>query len=145
MTQYLLKKSLAFIKLNNPPLNSLSLSLRDGLMRAMDSAVADKADCLVLYGDGKAFSAGADISEFAKGLHLSRPSLREVIDRLDAYDKPVIAYVNGLALGGGLETALSCHWRYGSPKCAVGLPEVHLGILPGICFVACCLTIVCNC
>jgi 3-hydroxyacyl-CoA dehydrogenase len=55
----------------------------------------------------------------------------EVIAALDDVDRPVLACINGVALGGGLEVTLSCHWRYASPTALVGLPEVHLGILPG--------------
>jgi 3-hydroxyacyl-CoA dehydrogenase len=130
MAQYLLKKGIAFIKLSNPPVNSLSKNVRVGIMRGLDAAKADKADCVVLHGDGKAFSAGADIAEFATGGHLDT-SLGSVLDRLDAFDLPVISYITGVALGGGLETALATHWRVASPKALVGLPEVHLGILPG--------------
>jgi 3-hydroxyacyl-CoA dehydrogenase len=140
MAQYHLKKGIAYIKFSNPPLNSLAWNLRDGILRSLDNSLRDKASCVVLYGDGKAFSAGADISEFAKGLHMKNPSLGEVISRLDEFEIPVVSYVNGIALGGGLETALGCHWRYGSPHASVGLPEVHLGILPGfITIIVCCI------
>jgi len=130
MAQYLVKKGIAFIKLSNPPVNSLSKNVRVGIMRGLDAAKSDKVDCVVLHGDGKAFSAGADIAEFATGAHLDT-SLGSVLERLDAFDLPVVSYITGVALGGGLETALATHWRYASPKAMVGLPEVHLGILPG--------------
>jgi 3-hydroxyacyl-CoA dehydrogenase len=100
-------------------------------LKCLDLASKDKADCVVLTGEGKSFSAGADISEFSKNLHNSSPSLREVIQRLDEYDKPLVAYVNGVALGGGLETALACHYRVAAGSASCGLPEVHLGLLPG--------------
>lgn len=100
-------------------------------MRGLDQARRDRSQGIVIYGDGKNFSAGADISEFSKGKHLISPGLNEVIASLDDYEKPIIACINGVALGGGLEVALSCHWRLGSPASLVGLPEVHLGILPG--------------
>lgn len=131
MAQYFLKNRVSFIRLCNPPVNGLSLSVRDGIMRGLDMARKDKVDGLVLFGEGKNFSAGADIAEFAKGRHLLSPSLNEVLESLDDFDKPLLACINGVALGGGLETALSCQWRLCSPKSIVGLPEVHLGILPG--------------
>ncbi len=108
MAQYFTHKGLAFIRLNNPPLNALSVAVRQGLMAALDTAQTqrDKICAVVLVGEGRAFSAGADISEFAKGRHNMDPSLREVIHRLDGFERPLIAVVNGLALGGGLETAL---------------------------------------
>ena len=90
----------------------------------------DNGDGVVLYGE-KNFSAGADISEFAVGKHRTSPTLHQVIESLNQFDKPLLACINGVALGGGLETALSCHWRLCSPKAMIGLPEVHLGILPG--------------
>lgn len=100
-------------------------------MRYLDQADKENVDSVVLTGEGRAFSAGADIKEFAQNLHLKQPSLNDVIRRLDEFPKPVVAHVNGLALGGGLETALACHYRFASPLAAAGLPEVHLGILPG--------------
>ncbi|CAE7267259.1 ehhadh, partial [Symbiodinium microadriaticum] len=99
-------------------------------MRGLDQARQDKGDGLVLFGE-KNFSAGADIAEFASGKHRVSPGLNEVLCALDNFDKPLLACINGVALGGGLETALSCQWRLCSPKTVVGLPEVHLGILPG--------------
>lgn len=105
--------------------------MREGVMKALDQVRIDKPDGLVIFGDGKNFSAGADIAEFSKGKHLIRPGLTDVIAALDDVDRPVLACINGVALGGGLEVALSCHWRYASPTALVGLPEVHLGILPG--------------
>ena len=99
-------------------------------MRGLDTARKDKGCGVVLYGE-KNFSAGADISEFASGRHRTCPTLNEVIESLNQFDKPLLAYINGVALGGGLEMALSCHWRLCTPKAVVGLPEVRLGILPG--------------
>lgn len=125
-----MRKGIAFIKLNNPPVNSLSKNVRMGIIRGLDSAMVDKVDCVVLHGNDTAFSAGADIAEFASGGHLDT-SLGSVLERLDAFDRPVISYITGVALGGGLETALATHWRHASPKAIVGLPEVNLGILPG--------------
>ena len=86
---------------------------------------------MVLLGAGRTFPAGADISEFAKGTYASPPDLNQVVRYMDSYARPLVACIHGTALGGGLETALGCHWRIGADSCKVGLPEVHLGILPG--------------
>ena len=85
----------------------------------------------MLLGSGKTFPAGADISEFARGTFASPPDLNTVLKYMDSYNKPLVACIHGTALGGGLETALACHWRIGASTAKVGLPEVHLGILPG--------------
>ena len=84
---------------------------------------------VLLTGTARAFSGGADITEFGKGQQ--RPILTEVIAAIEAFDRPVVAWIQGLALGGGLELALGCHYRVASPGAKVGLPEVKLGILPG--------------
>lgn len=131
MAQYLKRNGISFIKLINPPVNGFSLAVREGVMKCLDQAHQEKTNGVVIFGDGKNFSAGADISEFSKGKHLIRPGLNEVIDALDNFNKPIIACINGVALGGGLEVALSCHWRIASPTSIFGLPEVNLGILPG--------------
>mmetsp|Transcript_24821 Transcript_24821/g.25449 ORF Transcript_24821/g.25449 Transcript_24821/m.25449 type:complete len:716 (-) Transcript_24821:46-2193(-) len=131
MAQYLQRNGLSFIKLINPPVNGFSLAVREGVMRCLEQARQEKSNGVVIFGDGKNFSAGADISEFSKGKHLIQPSLNEVIDTLDNFNKPIVACINGVALGGGLEVALSCHWRVATSPSIFGLPEVNLGILPG--------------
>ena len=100
-------------------------------MRSLELAKQGKVESVVLFGEGKAFSAGADISEFKNKEFTKGSSLREVLHCIDTFEVPVVSYINGIALGGGLETALSSHWRYASPNATVGLPEVHLGLLPG--------------
>ena len=136
MIQYFKSKSVSFIKFANPPVNCLGLSLREGILRGVEQAKLDKPRAIVLCGEGKNFSAGADIKEFARRKHLTHPSLNEVISCLDDLEVPLVACINGVALGGGLEVALACHWRIASPTAKLGLPEVNLGILPGayMCF-----------
>ncbi|SNS58641.1 3-hydroxyacyl-CoA dehydrogenase [Sphingomonas laterariae] len=115
---------------NNPPVNALGFAVRDGLAKALDEAAADPAvKAVVIRCDGRTFFAGADITEF--GGPMKDPQLPELLERLEALDKPVVAAIHGTALGGGLETALACHYRIAVPSAKLGLPEVKLGILPG--------------
>jgi 3-hydroxyacyl-CoA dehydrogenase len=132
MSQYFSRKGgAALIYLTNPPVNGLAHKVRTSLLKDLDRAIKEKAPAVVLMGAGGHFSAGADIVEFARGGHRTSPSLTEVIDYMDSYNTPLIASVHGSALGGGLETALACHWRVSNLSAVFGLPEVKLGILPG--------------
>jgi len=119
------------IKIANPPVNSLGLAVRKGLFDAIKQAEKSGARALVIAGDGATFPAGADIKEFATGGALDKPTLGDVIDQLDKATMPTVAAVHGTAFGGGLELALTCHFRLFSSKALCGLPEVHLGLLPG--------------
>ncbi|MGC8523970.1 MAG: 3-hydroxyacyl-CoA dehydrogenase NAD-binding domain-containing protein [Acidibrevibacterium sp.] len=122
--------AIAIIAMDNPPVNALSHALRSGLVAAIEKARDSGAvKAVMLIGTARAFSAGADISEF--GTPRQPPSLIDVIALLDAMAKPVIAAISGLALGGGFELALGCHYRVAAPGSRVGLPEVKLGLLPG--------------
>ncbi len=85
---------------------------------------------MVLIGAGRSFIAGADIRQFGKGPPRPAPARRHY-DVMDQSPKPVVAAIHGYALGGGLETALACHYRIAVPSAKVGLPEVLIGILPG--------------
>ena len=118
------------ITVANPPVNALSQPVRAGLKAAVETGLADAGvQAMVLICDGATFIAGADIREFGKPL--AEPSLVPVIDAMEAADKPIVAAIHGTALGGGLEVALGCHYRVAVPGARVGLPEVHLGLLPG--------------
>ncbi len=121
----------AVIRMNNPPVNALGHALRLGLQEAFNAANADPAvKAIVLTGTGKFFSAGADITEF-RG-EMKEPNLPPLIDHIEKSSKPVVAAVNGTALGGGLELALGCHYRVaGKDVRQLGLPEIKLGIIPG--------------
>jgi 3-hydroxyacyl-CoA dehydrogenase len=121
----------AVISFDNPPVNALAHRVREGLDEAFREANADTAvKAIVLTGAGRTFSAGADITEFKAGM--KEPFLGPLIDTIEASPKPVVAALNGLALGGGLELALGCHYRVAARDVRqLGLPEVKLGIIPG--------------
>ena len=123
---------IAVITLDNPPVNSLGHTLRGKLVAALDAAESDPAiRAIVLTGNDKAFSAGADVTEFGTPLQLAEPILRTVIARVEQCSKPVVAAIGGVALGGGLELALACHARVALESARIGLPEVGLGLIPG--------------
>jgi 3-hydroxyacyl-CoA dehydrogenase len=122
----------AVITLDNPPVNGLGHHLRTELVAAIDRANADPGvAAVVVVGAGKVFSGGADIKEFNTPMALAEPSLHTVIRAAEESPKPVVAALNGLAMGGGLELALGCHYRVAAAAAAVALPEVKLGLLPG--------------
>ncbi len=130
VTDYTLDKDVGVITLNSPPVNALSAAVRDGLDGGMKAALADPAaKAIVLVCEGRTFIAGADITEF--GGAQKGASLYDVQDAIEGSVKPVIAAIHGTALGGGLEVALSCHYRVAVPSARCGLPEVALGLLPG--------------
>src|SRR5437764_1414315 len=115
---------------NNPPVNALSTPVRQGLVDAIAQAEADDSvKAVVIACEGQTFFAGADITEFGKPPVM--PWLPQVVDRIEACTKPVVAAIHGTALGGGLEVALACHYRVAVPSAKLGTPEVKLGLLPG--------------
>ncbi|MGF9694241.1 3-hydroxyacyl-CoA dehydrogenase NAD-binding domain-containing protein [Rhizobium sp. 0TCS1.26] len=118
------------VTIDNPPVNATSADVRSGLQQALAHA-EQNADvtAVVLTSAGRTFIGGADIKEFGKPA--VEPTLPAVIEMIEALSKPVVAALNGAALGGGLEVALACHHRIASPTAQVGLPEVKLGIVPG--------------
>ena len=122
--------SVLFVTIAHPPVNALSVDVRRGLLAAAQEADADASVAAVLIvGAGRAFIAGADIREFGKPP--MAPSLHEVCNRIEACSKPVVVAIHGPALGGGLEVALSAHYRLAMSDARLGLPEVLLGLLPG--------------
>ena len=122
--------NIAVLTLNSPPVNALSANVREGLHDGVKSAIEDTGvDAIVIICEGRTFIAGADITEF--GQAPKGPSLYDVQDMIENSTKPVVAAIHGTALGGGLEVALTCHYRIAVPSAKCGLPEVNLGLLPG--------------
>ena len=118
------------VLVNNPPVNALSWHVRQGIKDGMDAAMADPdVKAVVLRCDGQTFIAGADITEFGKPAQ--GPDFNEVLNSIELASKPVVAAIHGTALGGGLETAMVCHYRIAVPGAMLGVPEVKLGLLPG--------------
>ena len=120
------------ITLANPPVNALSLPVRTGVRDALASGLEDpELEAFVIHGEGRMFSAGADIREFDTGVAGESPTLPELIALVEASPKPVVAALHGSALGGGCELPLGCHGRVAAVGTRMGLPEVTLGIVPG--------------
>ena len=125
-----IEDGIAVLSVSYPPVNALSQAVRQGLVQGMQAANANPAvKAVVLICEGRTFLAGADITEFGKPAQ--PPSLFDVQEQIESAAKPVIAAIHGTALGGGLEVALCCHYRVAVPSAKCGLPEVHLGLLPG--------------
>ncbi|MEH3119133.1 MAG: 3-hydroxyacyl-CoA dehydrogenase NAD-binding domain-containing protein [Methylorubrum populi] len=124
------RDGVAVLTLVSPPVNALGAPLRAALDRALIDVLADAAvRAVVLAAEGRVFVGGADISEFGKPP--SPPLLTDLVVRIEAASKPVVAAIQGAALGGGLELALACHGRVVGPAAKLGLPEVKLGLIPG--------------
>jgi 3-hydroxyacyl-CoA dehydrogenase len=125
------QSEICIIRMDNPPVNALGHALRAGLAKAFAEANADAGvKAIVLTGTGRFFSAGADITEFKS--EMKEPHLPQLIDSIEAGRKPVVAAINGTALGGGLELALGCHYRVAAKEVRqLGLPEIKLGLIPG--------------
>jgi 3-hydroxyacyl-CoA dehydrogenase len=130
--EYQVHGAIAVITLQNPPVNGLGLSTRQAIVAGMTQALDDNAiSAIVITGAGKAFSGGADIREFNKPAATAAPNLLSVIAVLESSTKPVIAAIHSVAMGGGLELAMGCHFRIAQVGSQIALPEVKLGVLPG--------------
>ena len=133
------ENNISVVTLNRPEaLNALNKELLNELSLFLEAAGSNpEIRVIILTGSGeKSFVAGADIKEFSdfdgrEGELLSREGQKRVFDKIENLSKPVIAAVNGFALGGGLELAMSCHFRIASDNARLGLPEVTLGLIPG--------------
>ena len=129
---YELHGDVAVITLSNPPVNGLGHETRLGVANALERANEDAAvRAIVITGAGKAFSGGADIREFGSPKALAEPNLLSLIALVERSDKPVVAAIHSVCMGGGLELALGCHYRVTAPGAKIALPEVKLGLVPG--------------
>ena len=129
---YKVHGDVAVISLNNPPVNGLGLATRQAITEGVEKAVQDASiKSIVITGQGKAFSGGADIREFGSPKATQEPNLLSVIAQIENCTKPVVAAVHTVAMGGGLELALGCHYRIAAPGASIALPEVKIGLIPG--------------
>ncbi|MBX3602088.1 MAG: enoyl-CoA hydratase/isomerase family protein [Rubrivivax sp.] len=129
---YETRGKVAVITMDNPPVNGLGYDTRRGIADGVARAVADAGiAAIVLTGGGKAFSGGADIKEFGSPKALAEPNLLSLIKLLEDCPKPVVAAINGVCMGGGLELSLGAHYRVVAPGVNVALPEVKIGLVPG--------------
>ena len=127
-----INSSLAIITIDNPPVNGLGHATRSAIAECLKGAEANpEVIAVLLTGSAKAFSGGADIKEFGTEKTFAQPSLPVLIEQMDAYTKPIVAVINGVCMGGGLELALACHYRVATSGVQIALPEVKLGLLPG--------------
>src|SRR6266852_1971818 len=127
---------IGILTVNNPPVNALSPGVPEGIIAGIEAFEKDDAvKAIVLIGGGRTFIAGADIREFGKitagGDRKRGPGFVNILERMENSSKPIVAAIHGTALGGGLETAMACHYRVAVPSAQVGQPEVKLGIIPG--------------
>jgi 3-hydroxyacyl-CoA dehydrogenase len=129
---YELRGDVAVITMDNPPVNGLGYDTRRGVIDGLDKALADaKVKAIVVTGAGKAFSGGADIREFGSPKAIAEPNLLSLIAAFEASPKPIVAALHSVAMGGGLELALGCHYRVAAPGAQIALPEVKIGLIPG--------------
>ena len=126
---------IAIITINNPPVNAISPGVPEGISEAIDQINNDSTvAAAVVIGGGRTFIAGADIKEFTKmtsGKAKTGPGLLPLLLKIENCSKPVVMAIHGTAFGGGLEVAMSGHYRVASPSAQVGQPEVKLGLIPG--------------
>jgi 3-hydroxyacyl-CoA dehydrogenase len=129
---YEVRGDVAVISLNNPPVNGLGYETRRGIAEGLERAAAESGvRAIVITGAGKAFSGGADIREFGSPKAIAEPSLPNLILAIEGSAKPVVAALHSVAMGGGLELALGCHYRVAAAGCKIAFPEVKIGLLPG--------------
>ncbi|MBI4892398.1 MAG: enoyl-CoA hydratase/isomerase family protein [Acidobacteria bacterium] len=122
------------LTLDNPPVNALTREILEQLAAAIsEAAKQDAIQAIILTGAGKAFVGGADIRAFPKIVAGELPPIewQSLVNAVEDSPKPIIAAINGAALGGGLELAMACHWRVAARTAALGQPEVKLGLIPG--------------
>ncbi|MDX1528278.1 MAG: enoyl-CoA hydratase/isomerase family protein, partial [Gammaproteobacteria bacterium] len=132
MLQTEIRGAVALVRFDNPPVNALSSAMRAGLFDQL-SLLSRQSEvaAVVLAGAGRCFCGGADIREFDQDTRHSEPLVPTLIDAVEQSEKPVVAAIHGVALGGGCELALGCHYRIASKDARLGLPEIKLGLMPG--------------
>jgi 3-hydroxyacyl-CoA dehydrogenase len=129
---YELRGDVAVITLDNPPVNGLGFDTRRGILAGLDRAIADEhVKAIVVTGAGKAFSGGADIREFGSPKAVAEPNLLSLIAAFEQSPKPIVAAIHSVAMGGGLELALGCHYRVAQAGAQIAMPEVKIGLIPG--------------
>ena len=130
--EYRVERGVAVITMQRAPVNAMGLPLRSALLEAVSQAEADSEVQAILLTSGLGlFSAGADLDEFDSDQAYAHPSLPWLYNRIEIASKLVVAGINGAALGGGLELALTADYRVAADSAKLGLPEVKLGIIPG--------------
>jgi len=131
-THYERRGDVAVLQIDNPPVNGLGHATRKAMIDGLERALDDSAvKVIVITGTDRVYSGGADIREFNTPAALAEPNLLQLIDAVERSPKPVIAAINGVCMGGGLELSLGCHYRIATPDATLGLPEVKIGLLPG--------------
>jgi 3-hydroxyacyl-CoA dehydrogenase len=131
-THYERRGAVAVLQIDNPPVNGLGHATRRAMLEGLERALDDpQVKCIVVTGTDRVYSGGADIREFNTPAALAEPNLLQLIDAVERSPKPVIAAINGVCMGGGLELSLACHARIATPDASLGLPEVKIGLLPG--------------
>ena len=129
---YEVRDGVALLTVDNPPVNPMSSGVRFYLSQHLETALADDdVEAVVVTGKGRAFIAGADIRDFGKTPNPDEQPKRAAGELMEGSGKPIVAAINGTAFGGGLELALTCHYRIAAPGAPVGLPEIKIGLLPG--------------
>ncbi len=135
LVKYEIRNGVAVITIDNPPVNALSPGVPEGISEKVDKACEDDSvKAIVLIGSGRTFIAGADIKEFGKlaaGKQANTDGLHSLMNAMEDAVKPIVCAIHGMALGGGFEVAMACHYRIAVPTAQTGQPEVKLGIIPG--------------
>lgn len=133
---YRVTERVAYLEIDHPPANALNQAVLQALTKAMQRVEEEEVKAAVLTGAGKFFVAGADIKEMAEkttaeeGTALARQG-QTLFNRIESASKPIVAAINGACLGGGLELAMACHFRFAAAGAQLGQPEINLGLIPG--------------
>ncbi len=134
--RYERKGDVGLIVIDRPPVNAIDVTIREGVWKGMDEAAADAGAKVILIAcAGRTFLSGADLNELADlskpGGKIEAPNYYDTLDKIEASEKPVVVVMHGTAMGGGVETAMACHYRVAVTEAKMGMPEFTLGIIPG--------------